>query len=144
MTDIYGRNGLFTAGLERELGLYREIEAIAGQERAVLQEPDPASRLLPLLERKNALLGEIAEIENLIVAFKPGWRDNSALEESDRARLAGLVREIGAVLQSLISGEISAEEKLNEKYPDRSGQAPASHRGLGAVAMAAYNGYSRK
>ena len=143
MTDIYGRNGLFTVGLARELELYREIEAIAGQERAVLQEPDPASRLLPLLERKNALLGEIAEIENLIAVFKPGWRDNPALDESDRARIAGLVREIGAVLQSLISGEISAEEKLNEKYPDRS-QAPASHRGLGAVAMAAYNGYSRK
>ena len=140
MTNIYAKGGPFTDGLERELELYREIERITLEERAVLQESDPAARLLPLLERKNSILGEIAEIENRITAFKSGWKDHSGISADEKTHIAGLVREIGDVLRALISGEISAEEKLNERYPDHKPEtrSATSHRGLGGLAMAAY------
>lgn len=129
---------VFIASLRSELALYKQIADFSKQEQQILQEADPAKKLLPLLGKKTRLLDEIAQIEAIITPMKNTWKNNNSISSVDKEVITELLEEIGTVLQGLISNELSSEKIMNGKYASTTPVVNNLNKGAGALAQAAY------
>ncbi len=133
----------FLQQLDAQETLYGQMLELGRNEQEILRDADPARNLLPVLERKRALLEHIAGIERDIAPLKASWKTAPGLDESSRTQINDRMRRIGHLLEELIDLETRSEKELTTRYPRRATPPPPRFCGASGLAMAAYQGGRR-
>ncbi len=106
----------FLADVAAQNERYRAMAALA-EESISLLASRPLDAALPLLERKQALLAEISEIDARLAPIRSDWeRIRASLSEADRSRVEEAVRGTRDVLEGLVALENRAKEAMERKH----------------------------
>ena len=127
--------------LDEQLALYQKLNAMAGQQHALVSEEDPAA-LLALLGERQRLLDQLAELDAKIAPIRREWdRISPALPVSARRRAKAAFKES----RQLLEGIIASDQKDTEMLEGRKVNVQAALQTIGAAqqAHAAYGGQAR-
>jgi len=107
----------FLEDLQAQLGLYREMIGVNERQLQLLENPgesDPDD-LLTLVGQKQALMGQLGELEAKLKPLKNGWSSvKGSLPENVRSFADGLLEELAATIRTLIEMEDAAHKRLEE------------------------------
>ena len=121
----------FLDGLRRQRAKYLEMAAVAVEQRRALEASD-MDGLLRVVERKRALLGEIALIDRDVAPFREGWDTLKAGADAAAAKaVEELVTSIRETLKDLVRQEDEGRAALEgmRRPPDVDALAKARARG---------------
>ena len=102
-------------GLRRQSEKYREMVAVAEEQRRVL-EGDDVDALLKLLDRKRGLLVEVDVVEKEIGGIKAKWPEMKAeLDATTIREVERAVEETRSVLESLVKLEEEGKAAMERR-----------------------------
>ena len=111
MTDVTG----FLEGLRRQQARYRDLAAVAEEQKRVLAASD-IDGLMGVVERKRAIMGEIESLEKDLAPTKSRWEDvRRELDEPTIREVEAAVEETRRILQELVRLEDEAREALEKQ-----------------------------
>ncbi len=111
MTDVTR----FLEDLRRQQSKYRELAAVAEDQKRILAESD-IDALLAVVERKRVIMGEIEELEKALAPTKGRWTElRGSIDEAAIREVEAAVEETRRVLQELVRLEDEARVVLERQ-----------------------------
>lgn len=105
----------FLEGLRRQQEKYREMGAVAADQRRALEAGD-MDRLLEIVERKRALLAEIAEIDRGVAPFREDWeRRKASVDAATAKEIEATVTATREMLRELVRQEDEGRAALERQ-----------------------------
>lgn len=106
---------IFLDGLRRQQTKYRELAAVAEEQKKVLDGAD-IDALMGLVERKRVIMGEIEELEKTLAPVKGRWASlRASLDETVIREVEAAVEETKTILQALVQLEDEARVVLERQ-----------------------------
>lgn len=124
--------GRFLDGLRRQRAKYEEMKAVAADQRRAL-EASNMDALLEVVERKRALLAEIAALDRDVAPFRERWDTLKAgIDAATAKAVEEIVTSIRATLQELVRQEDEGRAALEAARRPVDVDALAKARARGA------------
>lgn len=122
----------FLDGLRRQRAKYEEMSAVAEEQRRALEASD-MDRLLAVVERKRALLTEIAALDRDVAPFRERWDTLKVGVGASAAKaVEEIVTSIRATLKELVRQEDEGRAALEGLRRSADADALAKARARGA------------
>ena len=105
----------FLEALRRQQAKYRELAALAQEQKKVLGGTD-VDALMGMVERKRAIMGDIEALEKALAPTKGRWSElRASLDEPVIREVEAAVEETKTLLQALVRLEDEAREVLERQ-----------------------------